>query len=111
MLGEVVLVDTALSMSSSFGQDAAGDSGGPGKPSHIFDPRTGRPVSGAYEAVVIADSAATADALSTALLVLGEHQGIGLIDKLTDVEAVVVGPEGKLRTSRSFEAVAAFAAE
>lgn len=39
---------------------------------HVLDPRTGRPTSGADAAVVIADSAAFADAWSTALLVLAQ---------------------------------------
>ncbi len=39
---------------------------------HVLDPRTGRPTSGADAAVVLAESAALADAWSTALLVLAE---------------------------------------
>jgi thiamine biosynthesis lipoprotein len=39
---------------------------------HVLDPRSGRPTSGADAAIVIADSAAYADAWSTALLVLAQ---------------------------------------
>ena len=38
---------------------------------HILDPRTGRPAEGVISATVIAESAAAADALATALYVLG----------------------------------------
>jgi len=38
---------------------------------HILDPRTGRPAEGVISATVIAESAADADALATALYVLG----------------------------------------
>jgi len=40
------------------------------KGSHIFDPRTGRPVEGRRAAWVITDDAATGDALSTAFMVM-----------------------------------------
>jgi FAD:protein FMN transferase len=41
---------------------------------HIFDPRTGQPVETEKIAVVVADSATDAEALSTALLVLGDSK-------------------------------------
>jgi thiamine biosynthesis lipoprotein len=40
---------------------------------HILDPRTGRPAEGVISATVLAGSAAEADALATALYVLGEE--------------------------------------
>jgi len=40
---------------------------------HILDPRTGRPAEGVISATVLAESAAEADALATALYVLGEE--------------------------------------
>ncbi|MHB9108406.1 MAG: FAD:protein FMN transferase [Armatimonadota bacterium] len=47
-----------------------------GRPySHILDPRTGQPVAGMRSATVIAPTAAEADALSTALYVLGPEAG------------------------------------
>lgn len=45
---------------------------------HILDPRTGRPVPEPGAVTVIADSATAADALSTALLVLGPTQDASL---------------------------------
>jgi len=47
--------------------------------SHIIDPRTGRPVTGHLASVsVVAGKAMTADALSTALMVLGPRKGWAL---------------------------------
>jgi thiamine biosynthesis lipoprotein len=40
---------------------------------HILDPRTGRPAEGVISATVLAETAAEADALATALYVLGEE--------------------------------------
>ncbi len=67
-LGRLVLRDQALSVSSSVGSRlriAGRDA------SHVIDPRTGQPVEGSVEAIVVSDSASIADAWSTALLVLG----------------------------------------
>ena len=46
---------------------------------HVIDPRNGQPVSGLAQVTVVADSAAEADALSTALFVLGPEAGAALL--------------------------------
>jgi FAD:protein FMN transferase len=43
---------------------------------HILDPRTGWPAEGVYSATVVAPTAADADALATALYVLGHEQAL-----------------------------------
>lgn len=66
----VGLRDDSLSVSAGWGRsfmDADGRLLG-----HVLDPRTGCPVSGTRMAAVALSSAADSDALSTALLVLGE---------------------------------------
>lgn len=50
--------------------------------SHIIDPRTGRPVSWQGSVTVVAPSAADADALSTALYVMGPEKGIAFVEGL-----------------------------
>ena len=58
--------------------------------SHIIDPRTGRPVKGIASVTIIADNATKADALSTGVFVLGLEEGMKLIEKLPDVEGIIV---------------------
>ncbi len=57
---------------------------------HILDPRTGWPVPAGCSATVIASEALWADALATAVLVLGPEAGLALLERLPDVEGVVV---------------------
>lgn len=57
---------------------------------HIIDPRTGRPVEGMAGVTVVAPLAADADALSTALFVLGMEEGSRLVARVTDSCALFV---------------------
>ena len=60
---------------------------------HIVDPRTGRRAGGAWLAAVATKSAADSDALSTALLVLGE-QGIELLaSRFPDASLLLALPD------------------
>lgn len=59
--------------------------------SHIFDPRTGRPVAnGLLSVTVVAPSGMASDALSTAAFVMGPEAGMALIEKIKDVGALFV---------------------
>jgi len=66
---------------------------------HILDPRTGRPARGLTSATVLAPDATLADALSTALMVLGPDRGLALAEEWPGVEAVLVGEGGELHTT------------
>ncbi|HHP7234123.1 MAG TPA: FAD:protein FMN transferase [Desulfobacterales bacterium] len=58
---------------------------------HVIDPRTGRPVTnGVVSVTVTADSCTLADALATALMVMGPTQGLPMIESLPNVEALVI---------------------
>ncbi len=50
---------------------------------HVMDPRTGRPARGVMQVTVIADRAVDADALATALFVLGPEEGRFLLASAT----------------------------
>lgn len=66
---------------------------------HILDPRTGMPAEGVIAATVIAESAADADALATALYVLGP-EGLAVIappDSAVGAVLVLPGGGGALR--------------
>lgn len=66
---------------------------------HIFDPRTGRPVqSNLLLVTVIAPDATQADALSTALFVMGRTRGAQLVAQMPGVSAIFVetGSDGRV---------------
>ncbi len=69
---------------------------------HIIDPRTGLPVEKIQAVTVIADSGVVSDILSTALFVLGPHEGIQLVESLPGVEALLVDQQGKISYSKSW---------
>jgi len=57
---------------------------------HIIDPRTGRPARDFGSVTVWAKTALEADALSTAMFVLGPAEGLALAEQMEDVEAVFI---------------------
>jgi thiamine biosynthesis lipoprotein len=59
--------------------------------SHVLDPRTGRPVSnGVVSVSVLAPDCTLADGLATAVMVMGKDEGLALLERLPDVEGLVV---------------------
>jgi thiamine biosynthesis lipoprotein len=72
--------------------------------SHVIDPRTGYPVAnGVVSVTVRAPTCMRADGLATAVMVMGERDGLALVERLPDVEAfvVVANPDGGLRDHAS----------
>lgn len=57
---------------------------------HIIDPRTGRSPDQVSAVTVVTASAMDADALSTAVMVLGPAEGLELMDRLDNTEGVMV---------------------
>jgi thiamine biosynthesis lipoprotein len=90
-LGVLELEDQALSVSGSLGQwvEIGGRRFG-----HVIDPRTGLAATQRREALVLAPEAALAEALSKALLVLGEREGIALVAAQPGCEALLVDADG-----------------
>jgi thiamine biosynthesis lipoprotein len=88
----ITLRDQALSVSGSLGQTFVvnGDRYG-----HVIDPRSGEPLRRDLLACVIAPSATQAEALSKALLILGEHEGVALLQRFPGVEGLLVEAGGR----------------
>lgn len=57
---------------------------------HIIDPRSGYPAQGLHSVTIVGPDAATCDALSTAVFVLGLEEGRALVESLPDVEGILV---------------------
>jgi thiamine biosynthesis lipoprotein len=69
--------------------------------SHILDPRTGYPVREVRSATIVCPDAELADALATAVSVLGVTKGLALIDALNGVEGLLVDEHGKIHLSKN----------
>lgn len=70
--------------------------------SHILDPATGYPAQDCISATIIAETALQADALATAVFVLGPQKGLKLIEKLDNVETLIVDKDRRIFRSRGF---------
>jgi len=66
---------------------------------HIIDPRTGYPATGARSVTIMAKDGITAEILSKTLFIWGPERGMKLIERLPDVEAVIVGTDNKVSVS------------
>jgi thiamine biosynthesis lipoprotein len=66
---------------------------------HILDPHTGWPAEGIRSVTIVAADATLADALSTAVFVLGPEVGMDVVEGLTGVEAVIVDAAGEVHTT------------
>ena len=72
---------------------------------HIIDPRTGYPSQGCLSATIIAPDAEFADALATALCVLGPEEGLEIVESLDRVEAILVDMDGTVVPSTGLKNV------
>lgn len=71
--------------------------------SHTLSPASGRPVSDVRSAVVIARSAAEADALSTAFMVMEPPRALALANRLDGVEAYITDQDGGRHVSDGWQ--------
>ena len=71
--------------------------------SHIIDPRTGIPSQGIVSCTIFASKAELADAIATAIFVMGVESGLFLIDQLPDIEAILIDESGIIHRSKNIE--------
>jgi thiamine biosynthesis lipoprotein len=88
--GNIDLADNALAVSSGAG--TAFEPGG--KFHHIFDPATGASADRLREVAVTAPRAMTADALATAICVVGEERAARLLAAYPDAQALITRTDG-----------------
>lgn len=70
---------------------------------HILNPKNGFPAKGLQSVTIINQSNTFADALATAVFVMGKDEGIKLIESLDDTEGMIVDRNGKIFYSSGFE--------
>ena len=63
---------------------------------HIIDPRTGHSASKVRSATIIGPTATQTDGLSKTAFVLGPEKALEILSRIPDIDAVFVGPDGKV---------------
>lgn len=71
---------------------------------HIVDPRTGYSATQLISVTIVAERAFDADAIATAVFVMGESEGLKLIERLPDVEGLIITREREILKSSGFDA-------
>lgn len=66
---------------------------------HILDPDTGEPAQRSRSVTIMAKTSTIADGLATGVFILGGEQGMALIEKLPDVEGVIVTSDNQVQVS------------
>jgi len=66
---------------------------------HILDPQTLLPARACQSVTIVAKEGTVADGLDTGIFVLGPERGMALVERLSDVEAIIVDNEGKMTVS------------
>jgi thiamine biosynthesis lipoprotein len=69
------------------------------KYSHTINPRTGLPVTGIKSVTIITKNAEIADAMATPVTIMGIKAGLGMINQIKDIEAIIVDDHDKVYTS------------
>lgn len=69
---------------------------------HILDPSSGKPAMECQSVTVLAENNTLADALATGIFVLGPEKGMQLVEKLDNVEALIIDKDGIITKSRGF---------
>ena len=69
--------------------------------SHIIDPRTGYPTTAIKSATIVCSNAELGDALATTMFVMGETEGLALINQLKGIECLLITDDDELVTSNN----------
>ena len=77
---------------------------------HLIDPDSGSPATGTRSVTIVADTAVLADVLSTGVFILGPAEGMKLIERLPQVEGVIVSATNQVLISSGLKGRVAIAA-
>ena len=93
VIARIPIIDAAISTSGDYERYFDED----GKRyHHIINPRTGKSAGELRSVTIIGPDATTTDGLSTSVFVMGPERGLALIERLGDVDAVIVRNDGKV---------------
>jgi FAD:protein FMN transferase len=93
VIARIPLVDAALSTSGDY--ERYFDEDGT-RYHHIINPATGRSAGALRSVTIIGANATLTDGLSTSVFVLGPERGMALVERLGDVDAVLVTSDGRV---------------
>ena len=74
------------------------------KVGHILNPKTGYSASGTFSTTIIAPNCTQADALATAVFVMGPVDGMALVETIEGVEALIVDADSVIHRSTGITA-------
>ncbi len=100
VIARLPLVDTAISTSGDY--ERYFDENGT-RYHHIIDPHTGHSASKVRSATILATSATRSDGLSKTAFVLGAEAAIKIYERLGDVDAILVKPDGTVLYTKGLE--------
>jgi thiamine biosynthesis lipoprotein len=100
VITRIPLEDAAISTSGDY--ERFFDEGGV-RYHHIIDPKTGHSASKVLSATIIGPTATRTDGLSKTAFVLGPEETLRIINKLDDVDAVLVTPDGRILYSKGLQ--------
>jgi thiamine biosynthesis lipoprotein len=101
VIARIPIVDAAISTSGDYERYFDED----GKRyHHIINPRTGKSAGELRSVTIIGPDATTTDGLSTSVFVMGPERGLALIERLGNVDAVIVRSDGKVLYSSGLAA-------
>ena len=97
VITRIPLTDSAISTSGDY--ERYFEEGGV-RYHHIIDPKTGHSASKVLSATIIGPTATRTDGLSKTAFVLGPEEALRIINRLDDVDAVFVMPDGRILYSK-----------
>ena len=98
VLSQIQLTEQAVATSGDYQHSFSEDF----STHHIIDPRTGASPVELASVTVLAPTATAADALSTAVMVLGSEAGLALIEQIPQTAALIVTKEMEIKRSTQF---------